>query len=238
MEIQAGPDQGRILFVDDQPLTRLSVTRLLKKFSFEVTCAGTGELALAHLNSHIFDLCVFDIGLPDFDGLVMMKIVKEISPDIPVIIITGGNVDGSMQPEIEAYAVDLISKPFECNYFVDCILDSLQAPKNCWNSSSYPGVPLGGKERRSVRKASRRKIDFTYNHFLASDVEGNHKMMRQDLQGATLDKSDDGLGLQTNFPLTKNHVIGFKEEREGKFGVIKWSTQINDEAYNCGLKFI
>lgn len=236
MTTRANNEQRRILLVEDQALTRLAVSRLLKNFTSDIICASCGEHAIAHLNRNLFDLCIFDIGLPDIDGLILMKIAKELSPDTPVIIITGGSVDDSMEAEILSDAAYLITKPFEVEYFLECIKEAFHVQEESMDTFFNPfSIPLRG-DRKSIRKADRGEINFTC--FFTCEEDGVHKMRKKHVQGDTVDRSDEGLAIRIPFPMTANHVIGFNDELNGKFGVVKWQTQINDAAYHCGIKLV
>ena len=243
MKIQTGPGQKKILLADDLLLTRISIARLLQHFSLDTICVGTGESALAHLNDqangHFFDLCIFDISLPDINGLQLMRIVREISPGTPVIIITGKSMDHSTQAAIDAASACLISKPFEVSCFVDRVLDILHAPRASFASCiSRPSPMVGEGKRVSARKSLRQTIDFKYSHFaLKGEAAVGRVVLKKDIQGDTINISNEGIGLRTAVPLKKNHAVIFPGSI-GRTGVIKWCSQMRDDTYHVGLKFV
>ncbi|MBF0460580.1 MAG: response regulator [Magnetococcales bacterium] len=80
---------ANILVLDDEP----GIVRILEKFmleqSYTVFTAFSGSTALHILNTHLIDILITDIGLPDVDGLEMIAKATRIQPDLQSIIITG-----------------------------------------------------------------------------------------------------------------------------------------------------
>jgi DNA-binding NtrC family response regulator len=112
------PDEGgtmnsrvRILLVDDEAPSREALLTLLKNFGYAVTGAGSGAEALRLLSPDRFDIVISDLFLPDCTGLDILRKVKELSPLIEVIMITG---HGSAETAVKAMkegASDYITKP-------------------------------------------------------------------------------------------------------------------------------
>jgi EAL domain-containing protein (putative c-di-GMP-specific phosphodiesterase class I) len=110
----ARSEQGqpsRVLVVDDDPTLRRMLTRLLKRAAFEVVDVDTGRGGLAALQSQNFDVIVSDIHMPDGDGLELLRSVRRIDLDIPVILMSGRPDVESAATALELGAFRYLTKP-------------------------------------------------------------------------------------------------------------------------------
>ncbi|MDF1755308.1 MAG: ATP-binding protein [Verrucomicrobiales bacterium] len=105
-------ESTRILLVEDHETTRLVVSRKLVELGHEVTCAGTIKEAEAAFEAGDFDLLVSDIGLPDGDGLDLMKTIR-MSSDIPAIALSGYGMGDDIQRFEEAGFTTNLVKPIQ-----------------------------------------------------------------------------------------------------------------------------
>ncbi|MCL5104554.1 MAG: sigma-54 dependent transcriptional regulator [Armatimonadetes bacterium] len=106
-------DSKTILIIDDEAGMRDMISRLFSDAGCETSTAPDGSSGLATAKDGNFDLVVLDMSLPKMSGLEVLNGIKEIKPDLPVIIITAY---GSTQTAIEALrlgAYDYITKPFD-----------------------------------------------------------------------------------------------------------------------------
>lgn len=92
-------ERERILVVDDEPGIRTLLMRLFEKQGYETSAAGTAAEALNRAREGFFNLAVLDIKLPDATGLDLLGSLKELHPDMEVIMLTGY---ASMETAIEA----------------------------------------------------------------------------------------------------------------------------------------
>ena len=100
-----------ILVVDDEPLVRSSLSELLTLSGYAVSVAANGREALNMLKDHHADILITDIKMPEMDGIQLLQQLKNIYPQIPVIIITSY---GSIENAVDAMrqgAYDYITKP-------------------------------------------------------------------------------------------------------------------------------
>jgi EAL domain-containing protein (putative c-di-GMP-specific phosphodiesterase class I) len=100
-----------VLVVDDDPTLRRMLTRLLKRAGFDVADVETGRRALAALESKRFDVIVSDIHMPDGDGLELLRSVRRIDLDIPVILMSGKPDVESAATALELGAFRYLTKP-------------------------------------------------------------------------------------------------------------------------------
>jgi two-component system, NtrC family, response regulator HydG len=100
-----------ILVVDDEPLIRHSLSELLTLSGYTVSSASNGKEALRLLKDYNTDVIITDIKMPEMDGRQLLKQIKSLSPETPVILVTGY---GSIENAVEAMkdgAYDYITKP-------------------------------------------------------------------------------------------------------------------------------
>jgi DNA-binding response OmpR family regulator len=101
-----------ILIVDDEKNIRLTLSQALKILEVETDTAANGEEALAKLKEREFGLILLDLKMPGMDGMEVLRRVREIRPDIRIIIITAyGTVESAVEA-MKLGAVDFIRKPF------------------------------------------------------------------------------------------------------------------------------
>lgn len=86
----------KILVVDDEAPVRELFEELLRKEDCKTTICATGEEALDILKTETFDVVLLDIKLPGMSGLEVLKNIREIHKDLPVIMITGFGFDDDL----------------------------------------------------------------------------------------------------------------------------------------------
>lgn len=101
-----------ILIIDDDPDIRTTLTDLLTDEGYEVEAVNRGALAIQRVLERRFAAAILDIGLPDFDGLSILKVLTELDAIMPVIVLTGfvtvNNTIGSLKKGAFAY----LTKPY------------------------------------------------------------------------------------------------------------------------------
>jgi two-component system, OmpR family, alkaline phosphatase synthesis response regulator PhoP len=102
-----------ILIVDDEKNIRLTLSQALETLATEMESAASGEEALARLREKEFGLILLDIKMPGMDGMEVLRQVREIRPDIRVIMITAYGTIESAVEAMKLGAVDFLQKPFD-----------------------------------------------------------------------------------------------------------------------------
>ncbi|MCA1905011.1 MAG: sigma-54 dependent transcriptional regulator [Desulfarculus sp.] len=103
----------RILVVDDEKNYLVVLDALLSEAGYDVLTAAGGTRALAVLEEEEPDLLITDMRMPRLSGLELMAQVKQMHPDLPVIVMTAfGTVENAVEA-MKLGAVDYIMKPFE-----------------------------------------------------------------------------------------------------------------------------
>ena len=105
--------QPRILFVDDDPNAGELMLRFSEEACYSCTVFRLPEMALEHFKKEGADLIVSDLRMPKMTGVELLQAVREHTPDIPFIIITGyANIDDAIDA-LRLGASDFIKKPFD-----------------------------------------------------------------------------------------------------------------------------
>jgi len=105
----------KILVIDDEPDMLWSLNQILSYANYTVVMALNGGEALNYLRKHAFAVAIVDVKLPDMDGLQLATMLKAITPELAIVLISGYYY--AEDPEIERevnqkIATSFISKPF------------------------------------------------------------------------------------------------------------------------------
>jgi two-component system KDP operon response regulator KdpE len=101
----------RILVVEDEPDIRNILCTLLQAEHYRAIEAGTAERANIEARSHKPDMMIVDLGLPDADGLKVIRQVREWSP-VPILVLSARAMEEQKIAALGAGADDYVTKPF------------------------------------------------------------------------------------------------------------------------------
>ena len=104
--------KSRVLLVDDDVAMRASTEQALELAGLHVTGFGSAEEVLGHAGPGLDGVVLSDIRMPGMDGMTLLQRLRDLDPDLPVILITG---HAELQLAVEAMrrgAYDFIEKPF------------------------------------------------------------------------------------------------------------------------------
>lgn len=104
-------DKNRILIVEDDRVIRNFITTILGSNGYTVLHATTGQEAVSMIASHVPDLVLLDLGLPDIDGMDVLRDIRGWS-DVPVIVVSARQDEHEKVDALDADANDYITKPF------------------------------------------------------------------------------------------------------------------------------
>ena len=108
----------RILIIEDEAKVAEVVSRGLKAEGYSVDITGDGESALVMVGASHYDLLVLDLGLPDQDGLDLLKRFRRGKVDVPILILTARDSIAVKVANFEAGADDYLTKPFATSELV------------------------------------------------------------------------------------------------------------------------
>lgn len=102
----------KILLIEDEKITRITLTNTLKKEGYNVVSCETGVKGLEEFNKSRFDVVITDLRLPTMNGLDILKEVKQKSPDTTMIVITAYATVETAVEALKLGAYDYLTKPF------------------------------------------------------------------------------------------------------------------------------
>jgi DNA-binding response OmpR family regulator len=102
----------RLLLVEDSERLQRSVGTGLRKSGYAVDIAGTGPEGLWHAESHDYDVIILDIMLPGFDGLTLLRRLREQGRETHVLLLTAKDTVADRVVGLRAGADDYLVKPF------------------------------------------------------------------------------------------------------------------------------
>ncbi len=100
-----------ILVVEDDAPIRNLITTTLKTHDYKYIMANDGENAIMEASSHNPDIVLLDLGLPDIDGVEVIKRIRSWS-NMPIIVISARSEDSDKIEALDAGADDYLTKPF------------------------------------------------------------------------------------------------------------------------------
>ena len=135
-----------ILVVEDDASVRNLISTTLKAHDYRFITAATGESAVMEAASHNPDILLLDLGLPDIDGVEVIRRIRSWS-NAPIIVISARSEDSDKIDALDAGADDYLTKPFS----VDELLARLRATQRrlalIQNSSPQQAVYVNGQLR-------------------------------------------------------------------------------------------
>lgn len=106
---------ARILIVDDEGSIRRTLREILEFEHYEVVEAADGLEGLSQLKKGAFDVVLLDIKMPKMDGMEALERFQELSPDTPVVMISGHATIHTAVEAVKHGAFDFIAKPPDLN---------------------------------------------------------------------------------------------------------------------------
>ena len=102
-----------ILVIDDDPAIRELLSTILEADGYEVVTAQSGEEAIGWLRRQHFELAITDLIMPGMDGIQTLTALKDLAPDLEVLILTGNAGSESAIAALKQGACDYLQKPID-----------------------------------------------------------------------------------------------------------------------------
>ncbi|MFH2111131.1 MAG: response regulator [Candidatus Bathyarchaeota archaeon] len=147
--------RARLLIVDDDPMIVESLISILEAEGYDARAAGTGEEALRELERGFFNIVLVDIKLPDMTGLDLLARVKETTPRMRKLVLTGFPDVPSAVEAVNRKADAYLVKPFDPDSLLRLIEKNLE------------------EQREELRLTQERVLDFIKNRVKQLDESRN-----------------------------------------------------------------
>lgn len=152
-------DSPRILVIEDEPQIRRFLRVSLLAQGYRLIESETGADGLVQAASHVPDLIILDLGLPDIDGMEVLQQVRGWS-SVPVIILSARGQEKDKVHALDAGANDYLTKPFGVNELLARIRAALRA-----------AAQQAGEPGQSIFKVGDLCIDLLRRQVFVGDVE-------------------------------------------------------------------
>ena len=124
-------ENKKILLVDDNDFNRMIINIHLKKYNIIIKEAEDGNEAAKILENESFDIMLIDIQMPIYDGIYLIKKIKEMKINTPVIIMTASDESSHTIKELREIGIhDFIYKPFNKNLLIYTLAKKLNENEN------------------------------------------------------------------------------------------------------------
>ena len=244
-----------ILVVDDEAVIRDGIQRVLEGDQFGVETCMSGHNAIERLQEKEFGLVITDLKMPGMNGIEVLKAVKTLQPDIPVILITGyASIDTAVEA-IKNGASDYISKPFSPDILLEKVHNALRQiiPKDETSLSKEVSLHHGFHqfigESEEMQKVYHRikRVAATNSTVLITGESGTGKELaaraihdsspRKEKPFVAVDCSSLAETLLESelFGHVKGSFTGAVQTKEGLFKIADGGTLFLDEVSNISL---
>ncbi len=127
--------KNQLLLIEDERNICNFIMTILKSNDYKMTYALNAETGLSLAASQCPDLILLDLGLPDLDGIEVIRKIRSWS-NVPIIVISARTQEKEKVEALDAGADDYITKPFGSSELVARIRSALRRAASCSNSSS------------------------------------------------------------------------------------------------------
>lgn len=200
----------KILIVDDDPNILQILEHVLDEEGYEVLKARSGLEALRMAQFDKPDLCIFDIGMPHMDGIMLCRTIRTIQDldEVPILFLTAQNSAYTVADALEAGGDDFIRKPFSVRELAARVRAHLRRAKQ---ESALPLLNIQPKTYQAFvnqREIVLTRIEFELLLFLAKSP--NTWYTTQELLEKVWDYPN-GVG---DAALVRNHVRNLRRKVE------------------------
>lgn len=129
----------KILIIEDEENICNLLSALLETNGYKPICANTGKDGKMMIMSHIPDLIILDLGLPDMDGISILKELRKDS-HTPVIVLSARSDEHEKVTALDLGANDYVTKPFGSAELVARVRSTLRNTRIVSDYSGFPGA--------------------------------------------------------------------------------------------------
>lgn len=148
----------KILIIDDDIDICALLKRFLERKGYEVSTAFKGQDGLEKVNQSDYDVILTDFRLPDMDGIDVLKSIKKLKPNIPIIVITGYSDVSQAVKVIRLGAFEYVTKPIFPEEILMLVKDALKHTEHSSESDS----PSKRIIEKPVKSSPSQKNDYIF----------------------------------------------------------------------------
>ena len=129
----------KILVIEDEKSIARFISTILTANGYEAMRAASGAEAMSMISSHCPDLVILDLGLPDMDGLDILRQLRSWST-LPVVVVSARSHEQDKVSALDLGADDYLTKPFGTVHALLCAEPEVDGPFCVINADDYYGV--------------------------------------------------------------------------------------------------
>jgi EAL domain-containing protein (putative c-di-GMP-specific phosphodiesterase class I) len=133
---------SQVLLVEDDPIVRLAYAKVLRTSGLVLETASDGLEALEKVRGGAYDAVVSDINMPRLSGIEFLRALRELSLDVPVVLVTGGPALETAVRAVEYGAYRYLTKPVDIQALRDTVHGAAQAGEAARKRRASGAVPL------------------------------------------------------------------------------------------------
>lgn len=154
--------KSSILVVDDEVVARQSLVDILKLEGYDATSVGGGQAAVEYVRTHPIDLMIVDLRMPGMDGLQVIQVVNQASPDTEVVLLTAFASTDSAVQALRLRIHDYLMKPAAPAQVLASVKKGLARRAAKLRAKTGPGVaPDADEGIREIRLSDGTLVDFS-----------------------------------------------------------------------------
>lgn len=155
--------RGKVLIVEDDRAISNFIRRVLEANGYEALMVHTGREANSMISSHCPDLVILDLGLPDMDGMEVLRSLRRWSL-MPVVVVSARTDEREKVCALDAGADDYITKPFGVMEMISRVKALLRRSGGAGDGLLTCGSVTLDKEKRMVY-VDGEPVELTYKEF-------------------------------------------------------------------------
>jgi DNA-binding NtrC family response regulator len=147
-----------LLVVDDEPQMLIAINETLRRNGYAITTAGSGMEALCRLKEKYYRLVITDMRMPEVSGLELLRKVKNLAPQTPVILLTAY---GTIQNAVDAMrsgAYDYLLKPFSAESLENVVRRALDTAPRKNEKAAHAIITQDSKFSRTLEQAAQAAV--------------------------------------------------------------------------------
>jgi len=200
-----------ILLVEDEMELAVSTIRFLKENNFNCTHTSTINLALKEIKNNSFHAALLDLGLPDGDGLSLIKEIKNKNQETGVIIVSAKDMLNKKIEALELGADDYLTKPFffpELNARIKSLVRRLNMEDN--KKITLNELTLFPEEMKVL--VHNKVVDLTSKEFslLLYFISNQNRVLSKTILGEFMSSNYDDYGFSDDLVYT--HIKNLKKK--------------------------
>jgi DNA-binding response OmpR family regulator len=221
-----------VLLVEDEMELAVSTIRFLKENNFNCTHKSTIKLALKEIKNNSFHAALLDLGLPDGDGLSLIKEIKDKNQETGVIIVSAKDALNKKVEALELGADDYLTKPFffpELNARIKSLVRRLNMVEN--KKIVLNELTLFPEEMKVL--VHNKVVDLTSKEFslLLYFISNQNRVLSKTILGEFMSSNYDDYGFSDDLVYT--HIKNLKKKLASSD-----CTEYIKNIYGIGYKFL